>query len=406
MVLADDARSVKSTKIANVDHSFVTILFTDLVDSSDLLTRHGDERADEIRRKHFAVLREAITVHGGREVKGTGDGLMVAFSSAVSAVRCAVAMQRTSKLGMRIGIDAGEPVEDGQDLFGTCVVVASRLCDASEAGQILVSDIVRQIAAPRVEEGFAQLGPLRLKGIAEPVGAAVVEWSGPRVRAEPAHKIKVLIADDQELVRAGFAVIVNAAPDMVVVAEAGDGRQAIELCDAHEPDVVLMDIRMPELDGLEAAERLLKRPGAPNIVLLTTFDLDEYVYRALRIGASGFLLKDAPSNRMLDAVRAAAAGDSLIEPSITRRLIDRFTEVEPRGPRDQPRELQTLTDRELDVLRHVARGLSNAEIAAELVVAESTVKTHVARVLMKLGLRDRVQAVVYAYENRVVMGTE
>ena len=187
------------------------------------------------------------------------------------------------------------------------------------------------------------------------------------------------------------------------VAEADNGNEAIRQAALNKPDVVLMDIRMPQLDGLAATEQILRQPDPPTIVVLTTFDQNEYVYRALRAGAAGFLLKDAPSSRLIAAVRAAATGDSLIEPSITQRLVERFAEPTPTP--GVPTQLALLTERELDVLRLIARGLSNAEIAAELVVAETTVKTHVARILTKLGVRDRVQAVVVAYETGFVNRT-
>jgi DNA-binding NarL/FixJ family response regulator len=215
-----------------------------------------------------------------------------------------------------------------------------------------------------------------------------------------ADKIRVLVADDQTLVRTGFRVILEAEGDIEVVAEADTGIEAIRQAQLAEPDVILMDIRMPELDGLAATEEILRHRDPPTIVVLTTFDQNEYVYRALHAGAAGFLLKDAPSSRLIAAVRAAATGDSLIEPSITQRLVERF--AEPGEPVGRPDELASLTERELDVLRLVARGLSNAEIAAQLVVAETTVKTHVARILTKLGIRDRVQAVVVAYETGFV----
>jgi DNA-binding NarL/FixJ family response regulator len=208
--------------------------------------------------------------------------------------------------------------------------------------------------------------------------------------------IRVLIADDQELVRTGFRVILEAEGDIEVVAEADTGHEAIRQAAFAKPDVMLMDIRMPELDGLAATEQILRQPNPPTIVVLTTFDQNGYVYRALRAGAAGFLLKDAPSSRLIAAVRAAATGDSLIEPSITARLVERF--AEPVAAPRIPAQLAQLTDRELDVLRLLARGLSNAEIAGEMVVAETTVKTHVARILTKLQVRDRVQAVVIAYE--------
>ena len=211
--------------------------------------------------------------------------------------------------------------------------------------------------------------------------------------------IRVAIADDQQLLRAGFRVILEAEPDIEVVAEAGDGVDAIRLAKDARPDVVLMDIRMPQLDGLTATERILAQPDPPRIVVLTTFDANEYVYRALRAGACGFLLKDAPPTRLINAVRAAALGDSLVEASITQRLVERFaTAVDAEAPSELPEAMRELTERERDVLRLMARGLSNAEIAEDMVVAETTVKTHVARVLTKLGVRDRLQAVVLAYE--------
>ncbi|MCW2847918.1 MAG: DNA-binding response regulator [Marmoricola sp.] len=212
--------------------------------------------------------------------------------------------------------------------------------------------------------------------------------------------IRVLIADDQELVRTGFRVILEAEGDIEVVAEAVNGVEAVRQAALVKPRVVLMDIRMPELDGLAATEQILRQADPPTIVVLTTFDQNEYIYRALRAGAAGFLLKDAPSSRLVAAVRAAATGDSLIEPSITQRLVERF--AEPVAVVGVPAELTQLTERELDVLRLITRGLSNAEIAAEMVVAETTVKTHVARILSKLGVRDRVQAVVVAYETGFV----
>jgi DNA-binding NarL/FixJ family response regulator len=214
--------------------------------------------------------------------------------------------------------------------------------------------------------------------------------------------IGVLIADDQALVRTGFRMILSAEPDIEVLGEAVDGREAVALARELNPDVVLMDIRMPEVDGIEATRRIVARTGdgGPRILMLTTFDLNEYVYQALRAGASGFLLKDVPAQQLATGVRMIAAGEALLAPSITRRLIEEFAATPEAAP--PPPGLDELTPRELEVFRLVARGLSNAEIAAELVVSEATVKSHVAHLLMKLNLRDRVQAVVLAYEAGIV----
>jgi DNA-binding NarL/FixJ family response regulator len=215
---------------------------------------------------------------------------------------------------------------------------------------------------------------------------------------------RVLIVDDQALVRTGFRMILEAEPDLDVVGEAVDGEEAVVEARRLRPDVVLMDIRMPRMDGVEATRRLAG-PGSSDglrVLILTTFDLDEYVVEALRAGASGFLLKDVPPEDLVDAIQVVAAGEALLAPSVTRRLLDRFAGQLPPVDPSPPPGLDQLTDRELEVLRLLARGLSNAEIAAELYVGETTVKTHVGRVLMKLGLRDRVQAVVLAYESGLI----
>jgi DNA-binding NarL/FixJ family response regulator len=213
--------------------------------------------------------------------------------------------------------------------------------------------------------------------------------------------IRILIADDQALVRAGFRAILEAEDDLEVVGEAGGGREAVALARETTPDVVLMDIRMPDLDGIEATRRLLKRDAAPKVLMLTTFDLDEYLYEAMRAGASGFLLKDVPRDQLVAAVRTIAAGDALLAPALVQRLVEDFVRRPPPGT-TVPAELEGLSDRELEVLRLVARGLSNAEIAQALFVSETTVRTHVGHILAKLGVRGRVQAVVAAYESGLV----
>jgi DNA-binding NarL/FixJ family response regulator len=213
--------------------------------------------------------------------------------------------------------------------------------------------------------------------------------------------ISVVVADDQELVRTGFRVILNSEPDIEVVGEAADGREAIEAAKQLGPDIVLMDIRMPVLDGIAATRRIVTGPDSrPRVLILTTFDLDEYVYEALRSGASGFMLKDNPADQLLTAIRVVAEGSALLAPQITRRLISEFVRSRPSTAR--PEQLQILTDRETEVLKLVAHGLSNSEIAGELHVAETTVRTHVGHLLTKLGLRDRVQAVVLAYESGLI----
>ncbi|MEV3853220.1 response regulator transcription factor [Streptomyces sp. NPDC050095] len=217
--------------------------------------------------------------------------------------------------------------------------------------------------------------------------------------------IRVIIVDDQSMVRAGFAALLSAQSDIDVVGEAPDGKQGVDVCRSTHPDVVLMDVRMPEMDGLAATRELLDPPPGvvhrPKVLMLTTFDVDDYVYAALRAGASGFLLKDAPPADLISAVRVVAAGEALLAPTVTKRLIEDFARTRPTR-RDRSPQLNGLTPRELEVLELIARGLSNQEIAQKLVLAEQTVKTHIGRVLAKLGLRDRAQAVIFAYESGLV----
>jgi DNA-binding NarL/FixJ family response regulator len=216
--------------------------------------------------------------------------------------------------------------------------------------------------------------------------------------------VRIVVADDHQVVRGGFAALLDTQPDFTVIGTACDGAQAVRICRELRPDLVLMDVRMPGVDGIEATRQLTGSPGdGPRILILTTFDLDEYVYDALRAGASGFLLKDVTAERLFEAVRVVAAGDALLAPTVTRRLISEFARLRPAPGRPSEARLSSLTPRETQVLRLVAEGLSNPEIAARLVVTEETVKTHVSRMLGKLGLRDRTQAVVTAYESGLVV---
>ncbi|WP_218004500.1 response regulator [Microtetraspora niveoalba] len=214
--------------------------------------------------------------------------------------------------------------------------------------------------------------------------------------------IRVMLVDDQVLVRTGFRMVLGAQPDIEVVGEAADGAAAVEALGSIEADVVLMDVRMPRMDGVEATRRICAAPTGPRVLILTTFDLDEYAFAAIKAGASGFLLKDVPPADLLSAIRSVHAGDSVVAPSTTRRLLERFAVHLPEEG-NAPRDLDGLTAREREVLFHVAQGLSNTEIAARLHLAEATVKTHLGRVLAKLRLRDRAQAVVYAYETGLVV---
>jgi DNA-binding NarL/FixJ family response regulator len=212
------------------------------------------------------------------------------------------------------------------------------------------------------------------------------------------EQIRVALVDDQELVRTGFRMVLDAQPDMTVVGEGPDGLAAIEIAARGDADVIVMDVRMPNLDGVEAARRICAAGDRPKVLMLTTFDLDEYAFAALKAGASGFLLKDVPPQELLFAIRSVHSGDSVVAPSTTKRLLDRFVPLLDPAPQASPRQLDDLTEREREVLIQVAAGLSNAEIAERLFVSEATVKSHVGRLLAKLGLRDRVQAVVLAYE--------
>ncbi len=420
----------------------VTFLFSDVEGSTALLRRLRDGYG-AVMVEHERLLRAAWEDAGGRELDADGDSFFVAFRRPRQAVDAAVAAQRALaahvwpegvEVRARIGIHTGEASLAGDQYVGLAVHRAARICDAGHGGQILLSETTRSLLEDEEEalDGLElrDLGSHLLKDFDRPVRICQLAVSGlegdfPALRtagqgaamladrqdelatAGDGPTVRVLIADDQALVRAGFRMILEAETDMEVVGEAADGREAEAEARRLKPDVVLMDVRMPEVDGIEATRRLLEGDGTETkVVMLTTFDMDEYVYDALRAGASGFLLKDVPPEQLVAGIRAVASGDALLAPSVTRRVIEEFVRRPPDSVRTLPPKLAELTARELEVLKLIARGLSNAEIAAELFVSETTVKTHVAHVLMKLDLRDRVQAVVLSYESGLVQPGE
>ena len=424
----------------------VTFLFSDVEGSTGLLRRLRDGYAD-VMADHELLLRRAFQDAGGHEINTQGDSFFVAFRRPKEAVTAAVDAQRAiarhpwpdeAAMRIRIGIHTGEATVTGDRYVGLAVHRAARICAAGHGGQVLLSQTTQALLEEEEELGeldFADLGPRSLKDFDRPIRiyqllAPGLHGEFPQLRsadeltakasarladrhevadaeeateAAASDRIRVLLVDDQELVRAGFRMILDAEKDMEVVGEAANGKDALTEAVRLRPDVVLMDVRMPELDGIEATRRLLADRGVESkVVMLTTFDMDEYVYEALSAGASGFLLKDAPPEQLVAGIRAVCSGDALLAPSVTRRVIEEFVRRPPEGERTPPPELEELTPRESEVLTLIARGLSNAEIAQTLVVSETTVKTHVARVLMKMGLRDRVQAVVMAYESGLV----
>jgi len=420
----------------------VTFLFSD-VEGSTALLRSLRDGYSAVMGEHERLLREAWSECGGRELDADGDSFFVAFRRPRQAVDAAVAAQRAVaahswpegvELRVRIGIHTGEASLAGDQYVGLAVHRAARICDAGHGGQILISETTRSLLEDEEEHlggiELRDLGPQRLKDFDRPVRIHQLTPAGlgsdfPALRtageravtladrhdelatAPEGPTVRLLIADDQALVRAGFRMILEAEADIEVVGEAADGREAVAEVQRLNPDVVLMDVRMPEVDGIEATRRLLGQDETETkIVMLTTFDMDEYVYDALRAGASGFLLKDVPPEQLVAGIRAVASGDALLAPSVTRRVIEEFVRHPPDSVRKPPPKLAEVTARELEVLKLIARGLSNAEIAKELFVSETTVKTHVAHVLMKLDLRDRVQAVVLAYESGLVQPGE
>jgi DNA-binding NarL/FixJ family response regulator/class 3 adenylate cyclase len=428
----------------------VTFLFSDVEGSTELLRRLRDGYADAMA-DHERLLRSSFQGAGGHEINTQGDSFFVAFRRPKEAVAAAVDAQRAvarhawpkdAEMRVRIGIHTGEATVTGDRYVGLAVHRAARICAAAHGGQVLVSQTTQALLEEEEELGeldFADLGPCSLKDFDRPVRIYQLLAPGlpaefPELRSENearargsaeladrhevadaeeaaeaggSDRVRVLLVDDQELVRTGFRMILDAEEDMEVIGEAANGKDALTEAVRLRPDVVLMDVRMPELDGIEATRRLLADGGVDSkVVMLTTFDMDEYVYEALSAGASGFLLKDAPPEQLVAGIRAVCSGDALLAPSVTRRVIEEFVRRPPDGQRAAPPEIEELTPRESEVLKLIARGLSNAEIAQTLVVSETTVKTHVARVLMKMGLRDRVQAVVMAYESGIVQPGE
>jgi DNA-binding NarL/FixJ family response regulator/class 3 adenylate cyclase len=421
----------------------VTFLFSDVEGSTELLRKLREGYAD-VMADHERLLRSSFQDAGGHEINTKGDSFFVAFRKPKDAVGAALDAQRAlachpwpeeTQLRVRIGIHTGEATVAGDQYIGLAVHRAARICAAAHGGQVLLSQTTQALLEDEEELGeldFSDLGPRSLKDFDRPVRIyqllapdlpaefpdLLSNEDGARGSAQLADRhevadledaaaagqgVRVLIVDDQELVRTGFRMILDAEEDMDVVGEAANGKEALTEAARLGPDVVLMDVRMPELDGIEATRRLLANDGVESkVVMLTTFDMDEYVYEALRAGASGFLLKDAPPEQLVAGIRAVCSGDALLAPSVTRRVIEEFVRHPPDAVRTAPPEIEELTPREGEVLKLIARGLSNAEIAQTLVVSETTVKTHVARVLMKMGLRDRVQAVVMAYESGLV----
>jgi DNA-binding NarL/FixJ family response regulator/class 3 adenylate cyclase len=397
-----------------------TFLLSDIEGSTQLARRLGDGWVD-VLADHHRLLRTAFEEAGGEGIGTQGDAFFVAFRRPRDAALAALAGQRSLAghdwpegvaVRVRMGMHTGEGSISGGEYHGLAIHRAARLCAASNGGEILVSQVTSALLEDHEQERtmfmLLDLGEQQLKDFERPVRVFRLLDAEPaeaRSRGEDGDGcIRVLIVDDQALVRAGFRMILDAQENIEVIGEASDGEEAVAETLRLRPDVVLMDVRMPALDGIEATRILLDREGSDaKVVMLTTFDMDEYLYEALRAGASGFLLKDVPPEQLVAGIRAVASGEALLAPAVTRRVIEEFVRL----PRDAPvapsPKLAELTERELEVLKLIARGLSNAEIAAELVVSQATVKTHVARLLAKLGLRDRVQAVVLAYESGVVV---
>jgi DNA-binding NarL/FixJ family response regulator/class 3 adenylate cyclase len=388
-----------------------TFLLTDIEGSTQLVRRLGDEYG-ELISEHHRLLRSIIEEASGEGIGTQGDAFFAAFRRPKDAVLAAAAGQRALaeqawpqgvELRVRMGMHTGEASVAEGEYHGLAIHRAARICSAGQGGQILLSQATASLLEDE-EVMLVDLGERELKDFERPV--RIYELLAPDLGTTDRATdgvIRVLIVDDQALVRAGFRMILDADDSIEVAGEAADGREAVSEARRLRPNVVLMDVRMPEMDGIEATRVLLSEEGMDaRVVMLTTFDMDEYVYEALRAGASGFLLKDVPPEQLVEGIRAVASGDALLAPAITRRVVEEFIRRPPGSTRTLPPQLEQLTPREIEVLKLIARGLSNAEIAKTLVVSETTVKTHVGHVLMKLELRDRVQAVVFAYESALV----
>jgi len=386
----------------------LTFLFTDIEGSTRLLREIGRERYEELLGIHRRVLREAIEATGGHLAGTEGDGCFAVFRSGADAVAAAASAQRglgahpwpaDAPIRVRMGLHTGDAVAGAEGYVGLAVHHGARIGAAGDGGQVLLSSITARLVAHQLPEGveLRDLGERTLRDLDTPERLFELVIDGAAGPSPRPGAIRVLIADDQALVRSGFRMILETAKDIHVVGDAEDGAEAVRLVGEVEPDVVLMDIRMPEVDGLEATRRILALANAPRVIVLTTFDMNEYVYEAMKAGASGFLLKDVRPELLIESVRTVAHGDALLAPTITRRLIEEFTS-RPQPGAFAATELSGLDERELEILRLVAQGLSNGEIAERLSVAEPAVAAYVDVILGKLGLRDRAQAVVVAYQ--------
>src|SRR5436190_6013214 len=396
-----------------------TFLISDIEGSTQLARRLGDNWVD-VLVEHHRLLREAFEEAGGEGIGTQGDAFFVAFRRPKDAALAALAAQRSLathewpegvSVRVRMGIHTGEGSISAGEYHGVAIHRAARICGSCSGGEILLSQVTSALLEDEERESSAfmlvDLGEQQLKDFERPLRVfrlLAAETADTPAADDRNGCVRVLIVDDQALVRAGFRMILDAYEDIDVIGEASNGEEAVTEALRLRPDVVLMDVRMPALDGIEATRILLDREGSDaKVVMLTTFDMDEYVYEALRAGASGFLLKDVPPEQLVDGIRAVASGEALLAPAVTRRVIEEFVRLPRETPVTPSPKLEELTARELEVLKLMARGLSNAEIAEELVVSQATVKTHVARVLTKLDLRDRVQAVVLAYESGLVV---